>query len=226
MGTVQFSPTDSTPRMGRTSGIPALSALSFYMRVLMPTSGDIACVLAIEDVGGSGSGRLIYTTSGNDLQTDDVVIRASSINAWIDLVMIPNGANWEFYVKLASSGSWTGPITQTRDTWTPDNINISGSIVAGEADIDFPLRVAKIVFWSAAKSAAAAQSEATVRDLVETSNAWFYNRCNAAATVGTDGSGAGNNFTVTGTPTDNSDDPWPADVRATASNSFFSFGGL
>jgi hypothetical protein len=211
---VEFATTAGSVSMTR-GWTATLANHSFFLRVKVPVlTGTFA---PIHDIEGGGNFSvymdIIPSVSGiGDINVFDggasTTIRAASNGVWIDIGARPSGSNTDYYVKLASSGSWPGsPVSVARPSMTPSDAYFGKWPALSGSDTGV-IRYGKIVLWDTAKSVGAVQGETAGRSLQDSANVWFYNDCTlAGSSVGTDNSGAGHNFTVTGTPTLQADDP-------------------
>lgn len=212
MGCVEFAPTDSSVRMARSTTL-ARTSFSAYLRFKVPTQGSNASVLDFYSTStpwnlfsnGTGTSARLYIW--NDTNLYDVSGSNGYLGQWVDFAMRNvSSSTFAYYYKLASSSTWTGPNNAVGSSLDFTNFAFC-YYVSDPTSVDFPVRYGKIVLWGTNQAEATIQGETASRGLVASANAWFYNDCTAASSVGTDGSGASHDFTVTGTPTDNADDP-------------------
>lgn len=204
--------TDNGPASMQRAYTTALNATSGYIRFKIQTLGVFAPI-ASYDEGGGGTFFLFvdngFVGAAGDLFIFDgassTLIRASSSGVWLDIAWQPNGANTDYYYKLASSGTWSGPVAKGTPAFTPETLAVA-TWPNGAANAVGTVRYGKIVFWNAAQSVGVIQGEAAVRTLVTSTNCFFYNAAEVAGDVDEDQNGA-NDMTVNGTPTTVADDP-------------------
>lgn len=205
---VEFASVNSSPRMDRAYTV-AFTAFSGYFRIRATNTAQNGYWAAIE--AGGGSYWLVTPGGDNILYFDGSTVGSGEIRnpcgtSWIDVAWTRNGSNMDFYHKLGTDSSWSGPFSITSSSFTPTTFTFSGS-TNFPTDGDATMRIGKTVIWSVSHTSAELLDETTSRDLVNTGNVFFYNRCTDASTVGTDAGGGGNNFTITGSPTTVADDP-------------------
>jgi hypothetical protein len=213
MGSVQINSDGAGgQKAARAYTIATGSHYSVYCRVKFPTIASTwACAHEISNGSSQcglyldgGGGNVVWDNSGSGT----TVVTGASAGAWYDFAIIKNASTVDIYYKVSTTSSWSGPVSATLPSFTPATITL-GDYPDASSLCNKPTRYGKIVVWSTTQSAGVVQAEATARALQASSNVWFYDSCSSAATFGTDGSGSGNNFTITGTPADNADDPFP-----------------
>lgn len=137
---------------------------------------------------------------------DEINIWTDSYTGWFDLVVICTTGTAQVYYRR-DGGSWTTSVSRTMPTLAVAQMCI------GFPDVFAPgvgtFRCAKAAVWTSALAEATAKAEGDARTLGTSTNCIFYNEFSGTA-PNTDASGAGNNWTLVGSPTSNADDPWPA----------------
>jgi hypothetical protein len=214
MGTVRFTTSGGSPRLSRASaGLPAPTACTviYRMRVAAYSAG-LTRIWALTNAGESSFQTGLLVSDGLWMETSEGGYANNQI--WTDSYAGWAHVAWTFAAGAGNhksfyhrdGGSFVTGVTLTGTTFTQSSAFINAWPPDGgdAATVDY----AVLKIWSAVLNTTEIQTEFASRAAVRTSNLYFYNACTNAATVGTDGSGSGNDFTITGTPTAQSDDPW------------------
>lgn len=214
MGSVQINSDGAGGQQLSQAYAISTANLSFYCRVLYPTLlSTWAVSVSIQD--GSGNGPSLFCNAGGQsIQWDNggtatgTMVPVVSPLIWYDFACVKTGGTTRVWSKRSTDALWTGPTVCTTATITPSTINLGG-YVAAQVLSNRPTRYGKLVVWSTTQPFGVVQAEANGRALQDlySGQVWFYNPCDSAATIQTDMSGAGHNFTVTGTPADDTSDP-------------------
>lgn len=202
--------------MTRTTSVSTVRSFAMWLKVT--SYGDWTDSVTIGNGGVDdqfwgvecdAAGNMYFQCNGAGTYASST-IQTGSYTGWIyvcgTISGLTNGSTFTIYYKT-QAGSWT----------TPTALTLSGSITQGEISfggfagfagfINGTFRSKHVRLWTSALSSAEFQAEAASLTVVRTSGLYFSNDGDTAANVGTDQSGGGNNFTITGTPTDQADEP-------------------
>jgi hypothetical protein len=207
MSSVRFATVSQSPRMVRTTGLPAAMdawTAVFALRFKAYSSGFTRFCAMV-----SGANFVDFLITSDTLWVERELSGSYSNNQiWTDgysgwvLLAISAGSgagNVRTYYQRAGGAFTVGP-TVDGVTGAPGSFNFQVWAPDGQdnATIDYSL----IGVWEVAKSQAAVQSIfGNGRALVDLTSDWFWNACTVAADVDDDQSGNGHALTLTGTPT-------------------------
>jgi hypothetical protein len=187
----------------------AFTTLGIYCRLQITTTSATWQVQVAMTNASAQSGIYYNPTSLRYFNnvTDAIIINGPAINTWYDAVAVRLGANVQTYWKLATDSVWTAGGSVAAPSFTPNQLNL-GHIQGVETSANQPVRMGKVVIWSAAPTPTVAQAEANSRDLQDQSgNVWYFNRWDDEKTAHIDYGGQGNIMTILGTPAFNANDP-------------------
>lgn len=197
-------------RLQRSYTFATGTIVSVYCRVRFPTIASTWAVpWQIHSAGNTigpnmngGASQLEWSNDGSAV----VVLTGIVATAWYDIAFRKNGSVTEVYAKLATADSWNERISAATASFTPTTFTL-GDYPLSSSLANRSTRYGKIVIWDQNRDALTVKAEANGRELQDSGRVWFYNDCRSAANFGIDMASAAHNFTVTGTPVDNVDDP-------------------
>lgn len=213
-GSAIFAVTADSVYMRRQTSLPAHSnAFSVLIRAKVTTYGSYLGIFALESGSGAiyietdDTGALyVYRNSGSGSGTTSIAT-GSDAN-WRTIAVVGNGSNLLIYSAAEGASTLSLLATVAWTDWTPDSIAIGAEPrdFAGQSNGTF--RICGAMIWDAALSQAQLESNLASFTPVYTTNIWWANDGRSPATeFATDQSGAGHNFTLTGTPTFTTDVP-------------------
>jgi len=213
MSSVEFATVAGIPHITRSTNPPSLTSLTvaFWLKCLNYLNyGEIFNIF--------GGGYLTYETdntgvlyvNNNNATAPNYQIRnilTGSDTAWYYHVLtidVP-GQTVTMYKKL-EGGTLSQAAQFPLTNFTPDGMQFGtwGAAVEG-GDGTFRLCIPRI--WNAVRTLPQLEAESKSLTPIVTSGLTWANDCQSAASVGTDQSSTGGDFTVFGTPTTSSDTP-------------------
>lgn len=215
--TTQFASTAGSPRLARTTNLPASGRSSAYcLWARISTYADFVELCSLNNIGdglftgfeGDAGGNLNALAKAPDTT---VTLWSDSRTTWNFLAQCAEpGAGTTSTVRtfsMTTAGVWTVHTTMAQtDDWVPDAFTWAANS-AFITDANATIQVAGLKLWSAFKSEAVLRAEAFSLKPRHWQDLVFWNAGLLAASVGTDRSGNGGNFTTTGSPTDSTSDP-------------------
>jgi len=221
MTTSTFTVTAGDVRMERATNPCSSGTWAFGVRIKIVTYANYGDAFGffqsssqfnMWEYDNTGGGRLVVNKQ-DDSGFAENAIWTDARTTWNDLIAYTSGTNVVTeYRELG--GSWTAGPTIARPT-------VSGSpLAATKMHVIFPsefsadgngtIRFAKIVIYKGTTTQSTLRAEMDSRSLLTSTNVTFYNDCTGASPNVENGSSGDGNFTLTGTPTSNADDPWSA----------------
>jgi hypothetical protein len=138
----------------------------------------------------------MQSTPGTQTNSD---LGAGYTGVWANMWGIDDGAGlMTIGLRLENVGTYT---TFTKSYTTPSDVNSFSALYDGANGVDFtdnPSRVTSIFAWSTAPTQAQLFLQSKTKELLFPTGILTNLRCNVGDTIGVDQSGAGNNWTVTG----------------------------
>jgi hypothetical protein len=188
---------------------------TLYAKAKVVTYGSwLALFGAIEDTSNfmqfeaDGSGDLHIGRQGPGIPYDEISIWSDGFTGWFDFLAIASGGTVQVYYRR-DGGSWTTSVTRTMPNIAEAQIHSGFPDAFPSGDSNGVFRLAKLAVWTTNLAEATGKAEGDARTLGTSGSCIFYNECSGTA-PNVDASGAGNNWTLVGSPTSNADDPWSA----------------
>jgi len=227
MAVVQFATVSKTPSMGRTTGSfpPALNwAFRATLKIVVDSNVHPISIQSATNerafIFTDGAGGMFFAKTPI-FETRTIFTGGSS--DWWDVTIVV----WTFGMLCSSrvhGGSWTNHANMFgggEPSWTPTQIHVNNE--TGSTD-NGTVRFAAIEWFGKYLIGGATdedEAQAYLQTLCDSRaasgdpNAYFYNPCNAAASVNVDSSPLAENWTLVGTPTNvANDDPFPVEYNA------------
>lgn len=217
MPSVEFNVTGGSPRIVRASNVPAFSAFTWCGWYKITSYQDWGELFAL--LGATGADYCYF--EANSAGSLDLVRRngsggsfaasnfwSDSYAGWAFLAVTSDGTTLRPYVmREADLGTLTALTTLTTNTYTTTHIGVGAYDLNATPGGDGNFRVAGLKCYDRALTSGELLTEAGSLAPVSTSNLSWANDCQSASTVQVDESGTDGDFTKTGTPTDNADEP-------------------
>ncbi|HEY3499628.1 MAG TPA: DUF4038 domain-containing protein [Polyangiaceae bacterium] len=229
MACVQLDVTAGSPRAARTTTVPAGNNWSARGRSKITSYENFGDIISLENglnelllLEFTSAGEL-YIGSQDDGAFSSVNFWTNSYAGWFDWYIISDATGVHVGYRQAG-GAWQTPSSAASVAFTVAQLRL-GASTNYQSDSNGQIRYGVICVWNTSRPGGAAdlaaarvvlQNECDSRALTTTTGSIFYNDCDTASTFGTDGSAAAANLTVTGTPTDNADDPGFAQILTPA----------
>ena len=211
---VQF--TCNTQHMQRTTSVPQGSGATMCCWLKITSYANWGNPMSVSNDGSNffgmefDSGGNVYFHVGASAGAGYTSSSAStgSYTGWWFVAFVASSSGLQGYYHKVG-GSWTAATNITdplpTQTGTADTLGFAWeSYFGGSANGTIRMRCMRV--WNVTLTATELQAERDSATPVKTSNLTFNNNGTAASTVGTDSTSTGN-MTVTGTPTDQSDEP-------------------
>jgi len=216
MGSVRFNPADGVPRMTRATSVPTHDASTIVAFVKVTAYEDFMSLLGYRHANGDATEIWSDATGvirGELFFGGPVTMFSGSPTDWLKVAITTEVSGGDRILRTYYQ-TWDGTFT----TGGTDTVNVTSAFseiyVAAHPDflssMEGDFRFAGIKIWNDTLSSAEVEAEFAQRTPVITTNCVFANECTGAATVNVDASPVAENMTVTGTPTDETDDPWQA----------------
>lgn len=212
MGTVQFDPADGSVRMHRDTNLPGVQSTTVVIVAKVTSYEDFFALVSL--LSGGGNATEIWGDASGDVNAEldfgGAIELANGETGWFcaAFVLSANGGVTDMATRYRVFGGTSaagGTDTEGVNNFSRIRIGANDTFLT---DMEGQFRFAKIAIWNAALTTTQVDAEFSNRALQLSTNCVFYNDCTSAANIGVDGSPVADNMTVTGTPTDNADDPW------------------